>query len=319
MTGLRSPEPWLRALGSRRIQYVLVAAAILGAIIGLDTLVLHLTVDPLADVRAYYDAGARLNSGLPLYEQLATTDDPAFYRYPPLLAVLFRPLAVLPFETAALIWEAVLVVAFIATVLLIGVRRRWTWLLLGWLAAPICWALAIGQAHVLVTLFLTIGTPLGVALAANLKLLPILVAVFWAARRDGRALLRLAGWMVALALIQFALEPAGTIAFLTFTDLGQVGDVINLSPFVVSPFLWVAVVVVLAVVAWRTASTRFGWGAVVVLAVFATPRLLMYQLSSLLAVARPDAVYTAPDASATVDDARPAGLSGGDVDRAGSR
>ena len=50
-------------LRSRRVRWVLIAASVLGLIIGLDTLVLHLRLDPLADVRAYYDAGARLNAG----------------------------------------------------------------------------------------------------------------------------------------------------------------------------------------------------------------------------------------------------------------
>lgn len=96
----------LRPATRRRIRYILIGAAVLGAIIGLDTLVLHLRVDPLADVRAYYDAGARLNAGQPLYVQPATTDDAAFYRYPPLLAIAFRPLALLPYEVAALIWRS---------------------------------------------------------------------------------------------------------------------------------------------------------------------------------------------------------------------
>ena len=85
-----------RLLNAPRVRWVLIAASVLGLIIGLDTLVLHLRLDPLADVRAYYDAGARLNAGLPLYVQTATTDDPGFYRYPPLLAIAFRPLALLP-------------------------------------------------------------------------------------------------------------------------------------------------------------------------------------------------------------------------------
>ena len=79
-------------------------AALIGLAIGANTLVLHLTTDPLADVRAYYDAGARLNAGLPLYEQPAGTNDAEFYRYPPLLAILFRPLALLPYEAAAAVW-----------------------------------------------------------------------------------------------------------------------------------------------------------------------------------------------------------------------
>ena len=172
----------------RRIWYVLVAAAWLGTLIGFDTLRVHLQTDPLADVHAYYDAGARLNAGQPLYDQPAGTDDPSFYRYPPLLAILFRPLALLPFETAARIWEAVLIAALVMTVVRMGPRDRWTWVVLGWLAAPIAWSLAVGQAQVAVTFLLAVGAPWAVALAANLKVLPALVAVFWVGRRDWGAL-----------------------------------------------------------------------------------------------------------------------------------
>ena len=283
-----------RAFQSRGVQAVLVVSAVLGALIGLQTLVLHLTLDPLADVRAYYDAGARLNAGLPLYVQPAGTDDAAFYRYPPLLAVAFRPLALLPFETAALIWEALLIALFGATLYRSGLHNRWTWLVAGWLAAPIAWSLAVGQAQVAVTFLVIMGTPWGIALAANLKLLPILVAVYWVGRRDLRALGRLAAWLVGLAVLSFVLEPAGTIAFLGFPDLAQVGNVENRSLYAISPILWLAFVAMLAVLAFRFARTRAGWPLAVGLSVLASPRLLMYQLSTLQATVRgPDS--DAPD------------------------
>ena len=79
------------------------------------------------------------------------------------------------------------------------------------------------------------------------------------------------------------LEPAGTIAYIGFLSFDQVGDVANVSLYAISPPLWVISVVILAVVALRLARTRFGWGAAVVLAVFATPRLLVYQVSTLVA------------------------------------
>ena len=81
----------LSPMGRRLVWAILVVGAAIGLLIGLWALQLHLRMDPLADVRAYYDAGARLNAGLPLYEQAATTNEAAFYRYPPLLAILFRP------------------------------------------------------------------------------------------------------------------------------------------------------------------------------------------------------------------------------------
>ena len=268
------------------VRIVLVAAALVGLLIGVDTLVLHLGSDPLADVHAYYDAGARLNAGLPLYDQPAGTDDAAFYRYPPLLAVAFRPLAMLPFQSAALLWEALLLVLFAATIVRNGVRNRWTWLVLGWLAAPIAWSLAIGQAQVAVTFLLAIGSPLAVATAAHLKLLPALAAVFWIGRRDWRALARFIGWTGALVLLSFALEPTGTLAFLGFTELGQVGAIENRSLYAISPVLWAAATAILAGLALRFAPTRVGWALAVSLAVFASPRLLLYQVSTLQAIVR---------------------------------
>ena len=268
------------------VRMVLALGAIVGLAIGLSTFILHVRLDPFADVHAYYDAGARLNAGLPLYDQPAGTDDADFYRYPPLLAILFRPLALLPFETAAWIWEALLVALLVATVVRMGLRNRWTWLTLGWLAAPFAWSLAIGQAQVAVTFLLALGSPFGVAVAAHLKLLPALVAVFWIGRRDWSSLARLVAWSLAIGVIQLVLEPSGTVAFLGFTDLAQVGNVENRSFFAVSPILWIASTAVLVLLAYRFAPTRAGWALAVCLAVFASPRLLLYQLSTLLAAVR---------------------------------
>jgi hypothetical protein len=286
----------LRMLRSRRVRWVLIAASVLGYIIGLDTLVLHLRLDPLADVRAYYDAGARLNAGLPLYVQPATTDDPGFYRYPPLLAIAFRPLALLPFETAALIWEAFLIVLFIGTLVRLGLRNEWTWIVTGWLAAPIAWSLAIGQAQVAVTFLVAIGSPWAIALAGHLKILPVVVAIFWIGRRDWRAVGRFGAWLVGLAVLTFVLEPAGTIAFIGFTDLAQVGEVQNRSLYAISPLLWAAFVVGLLVLALRYAPTKAGWALAVSASVLVSPRLLMYQLSTLQAAVR------SPDDGGSVGD-----------------
>lgn len=71
------------------IRRVLRIAAVVGLILGIETTILHALADPLGDVRAYYDAGARLNAGQLLYVQTVDADDAAFYRYPPLLAVVF--------------------------------------------------------------------------------------------------------------------------------------------------------------------------------------------------------------------------------------
>jgi hypothetical protein len=267
------------------VRRVLYGAAILGLLLGVQTMVLHLSTDPLADVRAYYDAAARLNDGRPLYDQPATTNEAEFYRYPPLLAILFRPLALLPFEVAAGIWEAFLLGCLALTIVRLRPTRR-TWVVLAMLALPTGWALAIGQAQVLVTLLMAIGSPVSLAFAAHLKLFPALAAVWWFGRGDWRSLGWFIGWLVALGFVQLVLEPAGTLVYPASLGLEQVGSVENRSLYALSPVLWGVAVVAGTLVAWRLAPTRWGWLAAVALSVLATPRLLIYQVSTLIAALR---------------------------------
>jgi hypothetical protein len=275
-----STRPWFDTPNIRR---VLVLAAILGLALGIETVVLHLRLDPLADVHAYYDAGQRLNDGQALYVQPAGTNDAAFYRYPPLLAIVFRPLARLSFETAASIWEAALLVALALTIVRVGPRRPATWVVAGMLALPTGWAIVIGQAQVLVTLLMALGAPWALALATNLKLFPALVALWWIGRRDWPALGRFAAVCIALVVVQLALAPQATLDYLPFLLTDQVGQVASVSPFVISPILWLVLVVAGVVAALRWAPTRAGWAIAVAVSVLASPRLLVYQLTSLLA------------------------------------
>jgi hypothetical protein len=273
-------RPWYDTPNVRR---VLVLAAILGLALGIETVVLHLRTDPMADLHAYVDAAARLNAGQALYDQPAGTNDAAFYRYPPLLAILFRPFAGLPFEVIAVGWFAVLVAAIALTIVRLGARRPATWVVMGMLALPTGWALVVGQAQILVTLFLAIGAPWAVAVATNLKLFPALVAVWWIGRRDWRSLGRFAAWMAGLIAVQLVLAPQATLAYPAFLASDQIGDVNSISPYAISPVLWLAVVAALAIAALRWAPTRAGWPLAVALSVFAPPRLLVYQLSTLAA------------------------------------
>ena len=266
----------------RTIGTLLVGVAVIGALLGLDTLVFHVATDPLADVRAYYDAGTRLNAGAALYPPGANPDAPQFYRYPPLLAIAFRPLALLPYPVAAGAWELFILMALAATLWRLGIRRPATWFAFAVLARPIAWTVAIGQAQAVVTLLLACGSPLTVSLATNLKLFPALVALWWVGRRDWQSLRRFVGWSVALGFLQLALAPAATLDFLRTTGLSQVGDVINISPYALSPVLWVLLVLAGGAVALRFARTSWGWTLAVTVSVLASPRLLTYMLSSLL-------------------------------------
>jgi len=133
----------LAAFDTPNVRRVLVLGAVVGLLLGIETVALHLTTDPLADVHAYYDAGARLNAGQPLYDQPATTDESDFYRYPPLLAILFRPLALLPFGVAAAIWMVAIGMSLVVTLLRIDLRRPVTLFVVCALALPIGWSVVI--------------------------------------------------------------------------------------------------------------------------------------------------------------------------------
>jgi len=269
------------------VDRTLVGAAMVLGLVGVFVLVFHLATDPLVDIHAYYDAATRLNHGLSLYAGQGSVDNPNYYRYPPLLAILFRPLALLPFTAAALIWESVTIAALLTTIWLMGFRRRRTWIVLGILAGPIAWSVTIGQAQVIVTLLLLIGNPAAVALATQLKLLPALAAVYWLGRRDWRSLGRFVAWSFALVVLQLILEPNGSLAFLGNTNLAQVGDVNNFSPYAISPILWLIFVIAGLILTLRLAPFRTGWAAAVAFSVLATPRLLEYMFMTLLSTLRP--------------------------------
>lgn len=270
----------------RTANLILFALAVVGGLVGLGFIVQQIEGGVLDDARAYYDAAARLNAGLPLYPEGADPDVAEFYRYPPLLAILFRPLALLPYETAAAIWELVVLASFVGTIWWIGPRRLSTWIAIGLLSIPIAWSLAIAQAQVPLTFLTALGTPWSIAIAANLKLFPMLIAIWWIGRRDWRELRRFAAWMAGLVAFQVVMEPRGSIDFLGTLTTEQVGEVLNLSPFVVSPVLWVAAVLTGALVAYKLAPTRWGWPAAVALSILATPRLLIYMLMTFLAALR---------------------------------
>ena len=183
-----------------------------------------------------------------------------------------------------MIWEVVVIASFVVTVWWIGLRRLETWLALGILALPIGLCVAIGQAQVPLTLLTAIGAPWSIALAANIKLFPVMIALWWIGRREWRKLGVFAATLAGLALLQLVLAPQATLDYLTAITLKQVGAIRNFSPYAVSPLLWGVLVLTGVGVVLRLAPTRWGWPAAVILSVVATPRLLVYMFMTLLAV-----------------------------------
>ena len=259
------------------------AAAVIGALAGIGVAWMHVLNDPLADATAYYEAASRLNAGEPLYPAGMDPNGNHIYLYPPLLAVVLRPLALLPFEAFALVWELAIIASFVALVRYLGVRRRALWIAIGILGVPIGWALTVAQAHVPFTLLLALGQPWSIALAANLKLTPVLIAIWWLGRRDFESFFAFLVWMALLAGVQLILAFDASLGYFRNIGFEEVGQVRNLSPYVQSPELWIALVLVGALVTLALARTRWGWAAAVTLTTLSPPRLLVYMLMGLLA------------------------------------
>jgi hypothetical protein len=143
---------------------------------------------------------------------------------------------------------------------------------------------------VLITFLLTLGNPLGVAIAGNIKLFPLLVGTYWFARHEWRQLGLLLAWTGGLVLLQLVLDPVNTLAFpATLTVVGSQiaeGGEHVLSPYATSPVLWVGLLIGGLLVAMRLGRTRWGWASSVALAVLSSPHLLAYMLMSLLACLR---------------------------------
>jgi hypothetical protein len=288
-------------LRSRRVRLVLIAASVLGLIIGLDTLVLHLRLDPLADVRAYYDAGARLNAGLPSTSRRRRPTTRASTgirrcspsrsgRSPCCRTDRSAHLGGLPHRAVR------------GPLVRLGLRNEWTWIVSGWLAAPIAWSLAVGQAQVAVTFLLALGR-LWHRPGGHLKILPVIVVIYWLGRRTGaRSGGSLRGSSGCPSSRSSWSRPgrsrssgSPTWPRWVTSRTGRVRDLTGPVGRVVIALLGLAL---------RYAPTRAGWALSVAASVLVSPRLLLYQLSTLQAAVRPpdDApdVAVAPQADGVV-------------------
>lgn len=275
-----------RRLGHFAIGAALVVGAITGAILGMLHAIVHLQNDPLNDIPTFYVGAQRLNAGETLYPADADPDRIPYYFYPPLLAIVLRPFALLPYPVFAALWEAGTIAAFILFVRRLGLNRR-TAIALGLLGAQIADTLAIGQSQAHIAWLMSIGSPLAIALAGQVKIFPALIALYWLGRRDFRQLGRFLAWSLGLVLVQVILAPAESLAFLRGLGLQQVGTFDQLSPYAYAPWLWFALVAAFLIITPLVARSRFGWPTAVAFATLVPPRLFGYHLLNLGAALRP--------------------------------
>ncbi|MDQ6683253.1 MAG: DUF2029 domain-containing protein [Chloroflexota bacterium] len=255
----------------------LVSVAILIAI-GISHLFWALVQWPLHDMDVYLAAATRLRSGGVLY----APGGPSFfaYLYAPWFAAAWIPLSYLPRTVVAIGWSAILVLATAGVGWIVWRRGRSGPVLALLVTPPLLAVSAGGNVQALLVLGLLAGLnrrsgPIWVALAASLKLTPILLCAVYVRRRQWWRALSALALTAVLLLPALPMGLAGQLSF-------AARDTAAPSLMGACPPIYVLSVVA-ALVALVVLPDRFAPLSAALAALLALPRLFVYDVT-LLAV-----------------------------------
>ena len=230
-----------------------------------------------SDMDAYWNAAMRLRDGAPLYATGQPTDS-TLYRYAPWFAYAWIPLTFLPKGAVLFAWMSLCLSAAVGSLAPLLWRGPAGWATIALLLPFQLEGAAYGNVQPLLVLALLWGLPrksgpLWVALAASLKVAPVVLAVVYAGRGEWRR--------ARVALLLTALLVAPMLLF----DLSGYSTEIGggqMSLLTLSPLLWAVAALVAMAAAWALARTRYRWRAGAVAAILALPRFLLYEISFLV-------------------------------------
>jgi hypothetical protein len=256
-----------------------VALAVIIAI-GIFNLYIAVTNWTLSDAGAYWQAGLRLREGGPLYPPLGSAEGSDIYRYAPWFAWLAVPWTFLPEVLAAVLWSMVLLGASALAIWPL-VRLR-AWILVAFFGPILVGISAVGNVQPLIVAALVLGVerrsgPLWIALAASLKIFPILLALVYAGRRQWWAFAATVAitallWLPAVLFYDLSAYPVSA---------GQAGALIAF------PVIYFAVVGIAMGSAFALALTRWGWLTGATAVVVSLPRLFVYDVTYLMVGVEP--------------------------------
>lgn len=250
------------------------------------------------DLETYQRAGDLLWGGRDPYSGQAKLGEEYQYRYPPLLALIIPVLGWPP------LWFGLLAVATGATI--------WLWYRAAGLRGLLVPALLVGawgqqllngNSQALVVYLLTVTPlfarvgPAALALATMLKLHPVIGLVWFAGRRDWRAIGLYAGACAVLLIPQLPWLDEFVRYFLI--DPAAFETIPGMSLRAIHPVAWVVGIVVAVALAWRYAGSRYGWMLATVAQLIALPRVLLVNLALLLAAPLPSRHSQSETVSAT--------------------
>ncbi len=259
-----------------------VRAAVLGIAVGfgIAQFVLAVTNWTLVDMDAYWNAALRLRAGDPLYPPLTDATGADVYRYAPWFAYAWVPLTHAPKPLVSVVWSALLILASLGVVWRIARTGTPPAISLAGLTGGLLLLIdSTGNVHALLIAALVFGAarssgPLWIAVAASLKVVPILYMLVFLGRREWRraAITLLLGLVLVLPMLAFDLR-------LYPTDPGE----LSFSLFNRLPVAWfvLTTLAALATVLAATRRTPYAWLAASVAAVLALPRLWTYDFTFL--------------------------------------
>ena len=266
-----APAESMRLL--QRYSRLLVIAIIVG--VSLSQMILIIGDWHLRDADAYWNAALRLRAGEPLYPPLANSEASEVFRYAPWFAWLWVPLTYLPHELVRVLWSVVLLAA--SAVALIPLARARAWLLVAFFGFILVGISGPGNVQPLLIASLVWGLerrsgPVWIALAASLKVVPILFAVTYVGRGEWKRA------AVAVALTGVLVAP------MLMHDLSHYPATAGPAAGLISmPLLYAAVVAAGILVSLRASRTPFAWLASAATVTVAVPRFFVYDISFVLA------------------------------------
>ena len=138
---------------------------------------------------------------------------------------------------------------------------------------------------------------MALAVATMLKIHPVIGLVWFAGRRDWRAIGLYGAACAVLLLLQ--LPWLGDFVDYYLNDPAAAETIPGMSLRAIHPAVWVIGFLVVLVLAWRYAETRYGWLLATVAQLVALPRVLLVNLALLLAAPLPPRRPKPDPASAT--------------------
>lgn len=234
----------------------------------------------LHDMNVYWVAGEMWNATGNPYTLAPGTNDNSVYRYAPWFAALWVPLTELPRGVVNVAWSAVLVITSFTAVAPLLRAGGQAAMPLATLMFGIMFGMAAGgNVHGLMIAWLVWGVerrsgPIWVALAASLKVVPILIVLVYAGRGEWRK----AGEAVALTML--------LVAPMLLFDRPSLASEFGLSNSLwsIAPWLWfMTVPIALALAVWVAFRRNWlGYPTIGLVSNLVLPRLFIYDVTFLL-------------------------------------